>query len=403
MLKVVRWCIGHRRAVVIGWIAVAILFSVLAQAAGRNYATSFSLPGTESQRVLDLLRSDFRAQSGDVDTIVFHTQRGTVSSPQVQAAVVPLLARVATMPHVVAVVSPYSQPGAAQISRDHRTAFAQVYYDKTANLLPNSAGTPLLNAVRAIRVPGLQIAAGGAVVEDAEGFSIGPATAVGVAAALIILLLTFGSLLAAGMPLITAGFGLVTGVAVIGLATHVIHMPNVSTDLALMIGLGVGIDYALFIVTRFRENHARLGEVRAAVVEAMDTSGRAILLAGTTVVIALLGMFATGVSFMYGLAVASVLAVLLTMLASLTLLPALLSRFGEKLVRPGRAARRRAAADRPPRDSLWRRWSLMVQARPWPLALASLLVMLAFIAPVTSLRLDNSDAGNDPAHTSTKR
>jgi RND superfamily putative drug exporter len=249
----------------------------------------------------------------------------------------------------------------------------------------------------------LQVAAGGQVIENAEGFNIGPATAVGVLAALVILLMTFGSLLAAGLPLLTAAFGLITGVALIGLATHVTSMSNVSPELALMIGLGVGVDYALFIVTRFRENYARLGDVHESVVEAMDTSGRAILLAGTTVVIALLGMFATGVSFMYGLAIASVLTVLLTMFASLTVLPALLSRCGHRLVRPSRRARRRMAAGAAPRDSLWRRWSVMVQSRPWPLALGATVVMLAFLAPVLSLRLDNGDAGNDPAGTSTRQ
>jgi RND superfamily putative drug exporter len=402
MLGLARWCIGHRRRVAIGWLVVAVLFTVLAQAAGRNYATSFNLPGTESQQALDLLKKEFKTQSGDIDTIVFHTAQGNVFSAHVKRTVTPLLERVARLPHVVTVVSPYSQRGAVQVSPDHRTAFAQIYYDKTQNNLPNSTGKPVLDAIGAIHVPGLKLAAGGAVIENAEGFSIGPATAVGVVAALVILLLTFGSLLAAGMPLLTAGFGLVTGVAVIGFATHVVHMPNVSTDLALMIGLGVGIDYALFIVTRFRESHARLGEVPAAVVEAMDTSGRAILLAGTTVVIALLGMFATGVSFLYGLAIASVITVLLTMLASLTLLPALLARFGTRLVRPSRRARRRAAASKPPRESLWRRWSLVVQSRPWPLAAATVVVMLALVVPVTTLRLANGDAGNDAPSQSTR-
>jgi RND superfamily putative drug exporter len=203
------------------------------------------------------------------------------------------------------------------------------------------------------------------------------------------------------MPLITAGFGLITGVALIGLATHITDMSNVAPELALMIGLGVGIDYALFIVTRFRENHEHLGDISQSIVQAMDTSGRAILLAGSTVVIALLGMFATGVNFLYGLAIASVLAVLLTLLASLTLLPALLSRFGPRLVRPTRSARRRIAQNRPPRDSLWRRWSVMVQSRPWPLAAVATVLILACVVPVTSLRLDNSDAGNDPSGTST--
>jgi RND superfamily putative drug exporter len=226
---------------------------------------------------------------------------------------------------------------------------------------------------------------------------------VGALAALVILLITFGSLLAAGMPLLTAAFGLVTGVAIIGLLTHVTPMPNVTTELALMIGLGVGIDYALFILTRFREAHSRLGDVQASVIEAVDTSGRAVLLAGTTVVIALLGMFATGVSFMYGLAIGSVIAVLFVMLASLTLLPALLSRFGGRLVGLGRLARRRAEHGKPPKESLWRRWSEVVRTRPLVLAVAGLAITLAFAVPVTSLRLANSDAGNDPTNTSTRQ
>jgi RND superfamily putative drug exporter len=395
--------LAHRRTVAIAWVALAILATVLAQAAGRQYATNFTLPGTEAQRALDLLQREFPAQSGDVDTIVFHTSQGTVDSAAVRGAITPLLAAVQRMPHVVSVVSPYSPRGAVQVSRDRMTAFATIYYEKRANLLPNTTGQPVLDAIHAIHVPGLTIAAGGQVIENAEGFNIGPATIVGVLAALVILLLTFGSLITAGMPLITAGLGLITGVALIGLATHVTSMSNVAPELALMIGLGVGVDYALFIVTRFRENYRRSHDVERATIEAMDTSGRAILLAGTTVVIALLGMFATSVSFLYGLAIASVLAVLLTMFASLTLLPVLLSRFGERVARPGRAARRRQAAGLPKRESLWRRWSLTVQSRPWPLAIVSLLVMLAFVAPVTALRLENGDAGNDPANTSTRQ
>jgi putative drug exporter of the RND superfamily len=402
VLNLARWCIQHRRRVVLGWAALAVALSVIAGVVGRKYATNFTLPGTESQRAQNLLVHEFPQQGGDLDTIVFHTSRGTIASAQVRAAMVGLLARVEQMPHVVAVVSPYGPHGGAQVSRDQRTAFASVYYDKRANQLPDSTGKPVLRAVARVRVPALSVAAGGPVIEQAEGFSIGPATIVGVIAALVILLITFGSLLAAGMPLLTAGLGLVTGVAVIGLATHLTSMSDVSPELALMIGLGVGVDYALFIVTRFRESYARLGRPEDAVVEAMDTSGRAILLAGTTVVIALLGMFATGVSFMYGLAIASVFTVLLTMLASLTVLPALLARWGEQIARPGRRTRRRAPA-KAIQQSAWRRWSLLVQAHPWPLALAALAVVLAFVIPITSLRLDNSDAGNDPSNTSSYR
>jgi RND superfamily putative drug exporter len=430
MRGLAHWCVAHRRRVVVAWIVVAVLTTVIAHAVGPSYVTSFGLPGTDSQRALDLLKGNFKAQSGDVDTVVFHVSRGTVDSPAVRGAITPLLGRVGALPHVAGVISPYSSGGAVQVSSDRMTAFATVNYDQPANVLANATGKPLLAQVNAVHVRGLQVAAGGQVVENAEGFSVGPATEVGVLAALIILLLTFGSLAAAGMPLITAGLGLITGVALIGLATHVTDLSNISPELALMIGLGVGIDYSLFIVTRFRESYLEFGDVEQSVVESMDTSGRAILLAGATVVIALLGMFATGVSFMYGLAIAAVLAVLLTLIASLTLLPAILSRFGPRLVRPrgartGRLRRRTAvaganggapavgnganginganeAAVTTPPHSAWRRWSEIVQARPWPLAIVSLAVMVLLMVPVFAIRLDSSDAGNDPASVSSR-
>jgi len=395
MLKLARSCVRHRRLVVVAWVIIAIGTTVLASAAGRNYSNNFQLPGTQAQKASDLLVSQFPAQSGDIDQVVWHTSIGTIDSAAVRSAIEPMLARVARLPHVVGVVSPYTSRGAVQVSRDRRTAFATVAYSARANQLPDDTGKPLIAQVQSVHVPGLKVAAGGAVVEQAEGFSVGPATAIGFVAALIILLITFGSLTAAGLPLISAGFGLITGVAIIGLATHVFDMANTGPELALMIGLGVGIDYALFIVTRFKEAYALSGDVEGSVEVAMDTSGRAILLAGTTVIIALLGMFVTGVAFLYGLAIASVLAVLMVLLASLTLLPAMLSRFGPKVVRPGRRARARAARGEAEGESAWRRWSHLVQSRPWPLALASLAITVVFLLPALALRLDNTDAGNN--------
>jgi putative drug exporter of the RND superfamily len=404
---------AHRRRVVLAWVGVAVILTVVARVVGPNYVTEYSLPGTQTQRATDLLKQDFSAQSGDADAIVFHVSQGTVDSPAVRAAIAPLLAKVSTFTHVSGVISPYSSQGAVQVSRNRMTAFATVNYDQPANKLANSTGMPLLALIKAVHVPGLQLAAGGQVIENAEGFNVGPATEVGVVAALLILLLTFGSLAAAGMPLITAGLGLIIGVALIGLATHVTDMAMVAPDLALMIGLGVGIDYALFIITRFREDYLEGGDVERSIVAAMDTSGRAILLAGATVVIALLGMFATGIAFMYGLAIAAVIAVLLVLFASLTLLPALLSgRLGARLVRPRDGRTRRfglrrtaAAANGAPAASqptAWRRWSETVQARPWPLAIGSLVVMIVLLLPVLGMRLDSSDAGNDPATTSSR-
>jgi putative drug exporter of the RND superfamily len=403
MIKLSRWCTRNRRVVLVAWVALAILANVVVSAVGRDYATDFSLPGTDSQKASDLLTSEFKQQSGDSDQIVFHYSGGHYDAAPVKAAIEPLLAKVAKMPHVVGVVSPFTAAGAYQVAKDGSTAFATVNYDKRANFLPDNTGKPVINAIAKVYVPGLSVAAGGQVIEQAEGFSIGPATGVGVVAALIILLLTFGSLTAAGMPLITAALGLITGIALVGLATRVTDMSSVAPELAIMIGLGVGIDYALFIVTRFRENYHRSGDVEAAIERAMDTSGRAILLAGTTVIIALLGMFATGVSFLYGLSIASILAVVLVLSASLTVLPALLSWFGPRVVKPSRGERKRTARGLGPRDSAWRRWSLTVQKRPKVLAVASLAVMIVCLIPFFSMRLLSSDAGNDPSGTNTQK
>jgi len=410
------WCMAHRLLVAIIWVAVAVGTTIISQSVGPSYATVYSLPGTETQRAHDLLAKEFPAQSGDVDQIVFHTSQGTIDAPAVQAAIEPLLAHVSSLPHVAAVISPYSQRGALQVSGDRQTAFATINYNQAANQMGSATGKPVLAGVKAIHVPGLQVAAGGQVMEAAEGFSVGPATEVGVVAALIILLVTFGSLTAAGLPLVTAGLALFTGVAMIAFTTYIVDMPNVSTQLALMIGLGVGIDYSLFVVTRFREEYLASGDTESAVLNAMDTSGRSVLLAGVTVMIALLGMFATGVAFMYGLAIAAVIVVLLTVIAALTLLPAMLSRFGPRLARKGWIRRRfsrtpsepaqaEAAAVAAPARShgFWRNWSHVVRDHPWPLAVVSLAIMLALLIPLNSLRLDSSDAGNDPANTSTRQ
>jgi putative drug exporter of the RND superfamily len=406
MLTLARWCVAHRRSVLAIWIALAILVSVLAQAAGRDYANNFSLPGTQAQRALDLLQQRFPTQSGDLDQIVWHTSGSSVDAGAVKAAIDPLLAKVRRLPHVVAVASPYSSAGAAQISKDGHTAFASVSYDKRANVLPQSTGKELLKAVESVHASGTKIAAGGQVVEKAEQSGVGFATAVGVIAALLVLLLTFGSLITAGMPLLTAGIGLIIGVGGIGLLTHVISTTNIAPDVALMIGLGVGVDYALFVVTRFKQSYAfHDGDVQAAVLEAMDTSGRAIVLAGCTVIIALLGMFTVGVAFLNGIAIAAALTVALVLLASLTVLPALLSRFGEKVARGGRLARSRGQRGQFRHDgdehSIWRRWSAGVQRHPWSSLGASLAVMLVVASPLLAMRLDSSDASNDPpAHSS---
>ncbi len=403
------WSVRHRRAVVIGWLVLLIGSLGLSGAIGTEYSNNFSLPGTDAQRAADLLKRDFPAQAGDSDQIVFATQGSSIHEAAVRARVAPMLAAVARLPHVTGVISPYSTKGAQEISPDGKIAFATVTFDERANLLPASATERVINTAKGVASPRLQVALGGQAIEQVQKPSLGAATGIGLLAAMVVLFITFGSFVAMGLPIVTAVLGLLTGIGLAGLASRVIGMPTFATELAAMIGLGVGIDYALFIVTRFRENYLIDQDVQASIIAAMDTAGRAVLFAGTTVIIALLGQFALGVDFLYGLAVASALAVLMTMLAALTVLPALLSRFGERIgSRSGsrrRAEARPAATDTPggERGGFWTRWSALIERHPWPGAIAGLAIMLTLCAPALALRLGNSDAGNNPPNQTTRQ
>jgi RND superfamily putative drug exporter len=409
MLKLARWSTTHRLYIVLGWLALIVAVNVVAQSAGTSYSNNFTLPGSDSQRAADLLQKSFPVQAGDRDTIVFKVSSGSVRDPAVRSRMEATFAEVAKLPHVTSVVSPYAGAAAGQaISKNGQIAFATVLFDKKANDLPKAAGERVVKVASTARQPGLQVELGGFAIEATQREGFGLSTAIGLLAAIVVLLITFGSLVGMGLPIVTALFGLGTGLGLIALFTHVVDTPDFSSELAAMIGLGVGIDYALFIVTRFREAYAgpgpTAGLVRESVVQAMDTAGRAVLFAGCTVVIALLGMMVLGVSFLYGVAISASIGVLLVMLASLTLLPALLTFAGPRLVRPGRRARRRgeqvaqaAGAGR------WLRWSRFVQSRPWTIAIVSTLVMLAIAAPALALRLGSSDAGNDPKSFTARR
>jgi len=419
MLKLARWSTTHRLYVVIGWIVLLFAVNAFAQSAGTSYSNNFTLPNSDAQRAADLLDRSFPAQAGDRDTIVYKVSSGTVTDPAMKARMSAMFAEVAKLPHVAAVISPYAGAAAGKaISADGRIAFATVVFNEKANLLPKSAPERVVKVARAAAISDsahpLQVELGGQAIEATEQEGFGLSTGVGLLAAIVVLLLTFGSVVAMGLPIITALFGLGTGLGAIALFTHVVDTPNFSSELAAMIGLGVGIDYALFILTRFREAYATPGPTfenpRESVVHSLDTAGRAVLFAGCTVVIALLGMMLLGVSFLYGVAISASIGVLLVMLASLTLLPALLTTFGARVARPSRRARRRAAkaqtstvATAPVEGGMWLRWSQSVQRKPWRIAIVSALVMLLIAAPATALRLGSSDASNDPAGQTTHR
>jgi putative drug exporter of the RND superfamily len=409
--RVARWCVTHRLRTLTAWIIVLVAVGAVSSAIGARHGTQFTLKGTESQQAQDLLTRDFPAQSGDQDQIVFAAHGAAITDPAVRARIAADLARIEKLPHVDSVARPFAPGGAGAISRDGRIAFATVTFDQQADTLPKSAVQQVVSTADQARAPELEVALGGQAIEAVQTTSLGSATALGLAAAIVVLLITFGSVVAMGLPIVTALLGLGTAFGVIALASHAIGMPDFASELAAMIGLGVGIDYALFIVTRFRENRRGGDGVPLATVVAMDTAGRAVLFAGATVIIALLGMVVLGVSFLDGLAVSSAIAVLLTLIAALTALPALLSRLGERVARRraisiGAARRRATAAGAPagaPYGGFWPRWARLIRRHPWPAAIAGLAIMLVIATPALSMRMDLSDAGNDPAGSTTRR
>jgi RND superfamily putative drug exporter len=403
LATIARWSAAHRKTVLVGWLVALVAVMGVSNAIGTNYANSSSSGNTDSQRATDLLKQNFPAQSGDTDQIVFHASDGKVTDPQVRSRIAPMLARVATLKHVTGVVSPYTKAGADQVSADGTIAFAQVNFDQQGFDVPTADAKKVISVAQDASSPQLQVELGGQAIQQAEQPALGTATGIGLVAAIVILLITFGSVVAMGLPIVTALLGLGTGVGLIAIGTHVIDMPDFSTEVAVMIGLGVGIDYALFVVTRFRESYRATSNVQESIVTAMDTAGRAVVFAGSTVIIALLGMFALGISFLNGMAIAASLGVLMTMIAALTALPALLSRFGHRVGRAGRRERRRTAAQNAAHQGLWSRWAMVVQARPWPAAIAGLAIMAVLAAPVFSMRLASSDAGNNPTHDTTRK
>jgi RND superfamily putative drug exporter len=399
------WCYTRRRTVLVVWVLALVAIGAAAGTIGSAYSNNFKMPGTESQQAFDLLQSRFPSRSGDSGTIVFKAAGG-IDQPAVRARMEALFAKVAVVPHVVGVASPYGPDGARQVSRDRSIAFATVQFDERAYDVGKSTASGLARLAHDAGGGGVQVETAGSVFGQLQ--SPQGKEGVGLLGAMLVLLITFGSLLAMGLPLMTALFGIGIGASLLGLLTHVLDTPVFAPQVASMISIGVGIDYALFIVTRYRSALAGSGDPRAAVVESLTTAGRAVLFAGTTVVISLMGMLLMGFAFVRGLAVGASVAVLVTMLAAITLLPAVLGFVGhniDKLRVPflRRAPAPASAAEAGHRHTFAWRYSRAIQRRPWPLAIGGLLVLLALAAPVLSLRLGVSDDGNLPRSASARR
>jgi RND superfamily putative drug exporter len=401
MRRVARWCVTHRLAVIAAWIVVLIATVFIQSSTGSNYSSGNKLSGTQSATAQNLLKRASPGAAGDSEQIVFATHGGSVTAPATRAQVQPMLAKVARLPNVASVTSPYSPGGSRQISRDGTVAFATVDFTKDAHAISSSQATTFVNTARAPNGQGLQVDVLGQVASSTNGSSQ-TSTLIGVAAALVVLLVVFGSLLAALLPLLTTGIALAAAVSLVGVLSNSISMASFTQQLSILIGLGVGIDYALFILTRTRTGLRRGLSTQAAVVTASATAGRAALFAGITVCVALCGMFIVGVSVLSGAAIAASISVLFPMLAAQTLLPALNGVLGRRvLTRKQRRALDAGQTNPPEASARWARWAERVQAHRLGFGLAALAVMVGLAIPATSLRLGTADFGTDPTTTTT--
>jgi len=399
LIRIADWCYRRRRLVVVAWIAALIGVSALGSVFGGEFRQDYMQPGSESKAAFDLLKDKFQEKSGDTVQVVFKADAG-VASPAVKARIEKVLADVKGADHVIGVVSPFSEQGSRQISPDGKIAYADVELDKLNTEITPVEAKELIGPIRAGEGDGLQIEAGGQVAALSEAPEFG-SEAIGFVAAALILVITFGSLVAAGLPIMAALFGIGIALALGRLLQHVVPVPDWAPQVASMIGIGVGIDYALFIVTRFRGGLAEGKDPHRATLTAIATAGRAVMFAGCTVVISMLGMLLMNQPFTAGVAFSAVLAVLVIMAASVTLLPAVLGFVGDKIERlhVPFLGKKVHAYDR----SLWYRWSRFIQRRPWPAALGGLVLLLALSAPFLGIRWGFPDAGNDPTTFTQRR
>jgi putative drug exporter of the RND superfamily len=397
-----RWSVQHRWLVIGGWLALVAVMPGFSQlAGGASYTNSVTLPASGSQTAQRILQRDFPAASGDIDQIVFHATAGPVTDPSVRDRIQPVLARVASLPDVAQVATPYAAASQA-ISANDRTAFATVTFDAPASDLPSAAIEQVIDTARAARTPTLQVALGGQAIEQVESPGPGPLLAVGLAVSVLVLLVLFGSVTAMAMPIVTVLVAIGAGTGVNGLITHLMDVNSATAAIALMIALGVGIDYSLFIVSRFRGLLAEGRNPDQAAAGSVNTSGRAVLFAGTIVVLALLVLLLFGISITSGIAVGAAVDVAFTMAAALTLLPAMLSLLGRRvnsLRVPGRRLTGSPAAISPRLDA----WASLIRRRRWVAAPAVFALMLVLALPVLGLRLASPDAGTDPVGTTTRQ
>jgi RND superfamily putative drug exporter len=388
MATLARWCVRHRFIVLTAWLVVLVGLAVGSRALGSGYTSGFSLPGTESAQAQQLLNSSGTLGQSGGNIVVVHVKDGSLTD-----ATTRLLGDIAKVPGVSAVGRPQTSP-------DGHTAIAGINLTKDNQALTLDDVQPVVDAGAKLRGPNADVEFGGAGFQTLKGRPASGSTAIGLIAAAIVLLIAFGSLLSMAIPLVAAVFALGGAIEAIGLISHATEVDSIAPTIAALIGLGVGVDYALFIVTRHR-NELRGGlTVEESAVRAVSTAGRAVLFAGGTVAIAMLGLILLGINFLTGIGIAAAAMVGFAVLAAVTLLPAMFGIVGTRVL--SRRERRRAL-NIPAVEGFWARWARFVEGRPVILSVVAAAIMLVLAIPAFSLHLGSADQGNDAAHTTTRK
>jgi RND superfamily putative drug exporter len=396
MQRLAGWAQRHRWTALLLWVVALVGITAGSMAVGDAYEVDNSIPGSQSQKLVEAMERHQPEADGDSIMIVLYDEDGLDD----QAAITALVDDVAALPHVASVTAP--DPRAGTVSEDGTTGIADVVLDEVATKVSNEDIKAVIDTAKDHENGGFEVdLTGDSVREVQESDAGGGGTeGVGMLAALVILLFMFGSLLAASLPLITAIFAVGTTLGLVILASHVVKIPDYTAPVLILVGLGVGIDYALLVFTRFRSELLGGADRDQATRTALDTAGRSVLFAGATVIIALMGLYVLGLGAIQGIAVGVTMTVLLTMVASLTLLPALLSLFGNRIEK---VIRKHAAKRKRPSGHGWRVWAGWVQRYPWPALLVAVAALGALAAPAFGLQLGFADAGTDHPSTSSRQ
>jgi putative drug exporter of the RND superfamily len=401
--------------VIVAWLIILGGLLGAKQAWGGSYVNNYTVSGTDSATGLNRLNSDFPQQGGYAGQIVFNDPHGSVSAQQ--SAVNQATSNVAKLPHVIKAVSPFSSTSSGAVSKDGKIAYANVSW----KVNPDSLGTSYLNrlntAVAPARKAGLTVNYGAGAGQIGQTTNDRNSEVIGLGCALLLLLFMFGSLITAAIPLISAIFSVGAGLAILGLVASVVTVPTTGPTIATLLGLGVAVDYGLFLVSRHREQLDTGMDVVPSAVQAEGTSGAAIVVAGTTVVISILGLYVVGVAFVGSLGLSAAIVVAVTMLVALTMVPALMGlvkgnvrslpdrlRARKQGVSSRQQASQTAAATQEQHEhSAFARWGRMVSDNPWPWGAASVVVLVVLAIPLFSITLGQPDNGTNPTSQSNRR